>query len=487
MPTVDSLAGYFSVVALSRFYLRLVYFRFLELLRRIRASYWFIPSLMACGAVALSIVVVGIDTALGSSWIEQVPWLYANEPEGARAMLSTIAGSVISVAGVTFSITIAALSLASSQYGPRLIAGFMRDRGNQFVLGTYTSTFLYCLLILRTIRGTDTSAFVPHLAILIGLALAILSVGVLIYFIHHVSQTIRVSYVIHQVSTTLHHRIETQPFPSSQPASTVDGGKWRDMPDDFIDRAVTIRAQQDGYVQGINVARLLSLAAKHDLLIRVQSRPGDFVIYDGELLQVLGEAGDKRKVCDELAGTFLLGIRRTDAQDGISLVQQLVEVAARAISPGINDPFTAITCIDWLTAALSRLASQPIPSAYHYDDDGTLRLVYEPATFDEFMDATFDPLREYGREMVEIVVRLLQSIEAIGRRVTLPQNRESLRRHARDIHTDARARLTHERDRNRAETQFRITMATLVHDDEARDDGNSASLQRVPQLPGDSV
>jgi uncharacterized membrane protein len=119
-----------------------VYLRFLELIRRIRASYWFIPSLMALAAFVLSIILVSIDIRLGRDWIDDIPWLYANEPEGARAMLSTIAGSVISVAGVTFSITIAALSLASSQYGPRLIAGFMRDRGNQFVLGTYTSTFL---------------------------------------------------------------------------------------------------------------------------------------------------------------------------------------------------------------------------------------------------------------------------------------------------------------------------------------------------------
>jgi uncharacterized membrane protein len=456
-----------------------VYLRFLELIRRVRASYWFIPSLMALAAFVLSIVLVSIDLRLGRDWIDDIPWLYANEPEGARAMLSTIAGSVISVAGVTFSITIAALSLASSQYGPRLIAGFMRDRGNQFVLGTYTSTFLYCLLILRTIRGSESASFVPHLAIIVGLALAILSVGVLIYFIHHVSQTIRVSYVIHQVSQTLHRRIDALQSSAAQPAHAVDGGKWRDLPEDFGDRAVTIRSRRAGYVQVINDSRLVTLAVKHDLLIRVQSRPGDFVVDDGELLQVLGLAADDAKVRNQLIDTYLLGIRRTDSQDVISLVQQLVEVAARAISPGINDPFTAVTCIDWLTAAFSRLAAEDIPSAYRYDDNGTLRLVFEPATFEEFIDAAFDPLREYGRGMVEIVVRLLQSIEAISRRVSIPQNRETLSIHAHAIYSDALAHLSHESDRSRVETQFRVTMASVSGNIET----DNTALQRVPNLP----
>jgi uncharacterized membrane protein len=294
-----------------------------------------------------------------------------------------------------------------------------------------------------------------------------------------VSQTIRVSYVIHQVSQTLNHRIDSLQSSVAQPAYAVDGGKWRDLPEDFSDRAVTIRSQRAGYVQVVNDARLVALAAKHDLLIRVQSRPGDFVVDDGELLHVLGRAADDAHVAKQLVGTFLLGMRRTDSQDVISLVQQLVEVAARAISPGINDPFTAITCIDWLTAAFSRLAAEDTPSAYRYDGGGTLRLVFEPATFEEFMDAAFDPLREYGRGMVEIVVRLLQSIEAVGQRVTIPQNRDTLSRHAHAIHTDALHHLTHESDRARVETQFRITMATVWGNTEP----DNASLQRVPNLP----
>lgn len=457
--------------------------RLIEYAQHIRESYWFIPSIMALAAFSLSIVAVRIDSELGNEWLSTIPWLYINEPEGARSMLSTIAGSVISVAGVTFSITIAALSLASSQFGPRLITSFIRDRGNQFVLGTYTATFLYCLLILRTIRSTETDAFVPHLAVLIGIALAVLSVGVLIYFIHHVSQAIRVSHVIHQVSQLLDRRIDSLVSQEGIPAFETDGARRLDVPEDFDERALSIRARNAGYVQGINDERLIELATQHDLLIRVQSRPGDFVVKDGELLRVAAPNRLTPKTADRLTDTFVLGTRRTDSQDVIFLVQQLVEVAARAISPSVNDPFTAINCIDWLTAALVRVATQDIPSAYRYDDAGSLRLVFEPASFKELADAAYDPLREYGRGMVEVTMRLLQSIEAIGRHVLLPAHRDILLQHAHRIYDDALHHLDYESDRKRVEKQNRITMVTLVRNGETDAELNSGSLQRVPHLP----
>ena len=250
-----------------------MHLRLLASLQRLRESYWFIPSVMALTAAGLSVLLVDLDRQLGAEWISDLRWLYANEAEGARAMLSTIAGSVISVAGVTFSITIAALSLASSQYGPRLVSGFMRDRGNQFVLGTYTATFIYCLLLLRTIRGSEPVTFVPHLAILVGLALAMLSVGVLIYFINHVSQSIRVSHVVHQVSVALDRRIEHLLSKEGESAADADGRQHLDLPRDFDERAARIRCKKSGYVQALDDGSLLRLASKHDLIIKVHVRP----------------------------------------------------------------------------------------------------------------------------------------------------------------------------------------------------------------------
>jgi len=452
--------------------------RLIALFIRVRESYWLIPAVMALAAFALSVLCVYLDTWLGSAWLRDVPWLHANEPEGGRAMLSTIAGSVISVAGVTFSITIAALSLASSQYGPRLIAGFMKDRGNQFVLGTYTATFIYCLLVLRTIQSTQDGAFVPQLSILVGLLLAILSVGVLIYFINHVSQSIRASHVIHQVSLSLDKRIDNLLLQPGQPAHAVDGMKRLDVTENFDDDAVRIRATRPGYVQALDVETLMNIATDRGLVGWVQARPGDFVIDGGELIRVAGEGADDRNLQSKLRKSFVLGNRRTDTQDALYLLQQLVEVAARAISPGINDPNTAITCIDWITAAMSRIAVEYFPSSYRYDGSGALRLVYEPAAFSEFVDAVYNPLRQYGREMVEVDLRLLQSIEAIGHHALHPEHRTLLRKHARRIHDDALAHVSNSDDRDRVSHQYRTTMQSVTHD--GRLDGESGdSLSRL--------
>jgi uncharacterized membrane protein len=175
-------------------------------LNTLRSKYWLVPALMALGAIALAISVVAIDRILGAHWIESVPWLYANEPTGARSLLSTIAGSMITVAGVTFSITIAALATTASTFGPRLISNFMQDRGNQVTLGTFISTFLFCVLVLRTVRtGEDEQAvFVPHLAIIIALLFALASLGVLIYFIHHIPESINISNVLARLGRDLH-------------------------------------------------------------------------------------------------------------------------------------------------------------------------------------------------------------------------------------------------------------------------------------------
>ena len=138
-------------------------------------------------AVALSFVLVQVDVWLGVGVVQKFGLLYTFGPEGARAILSVIASSMITVASVIFSITMLTLQLASSQFGPRVLRNFMRDRSNQIVLGTFIATFLYCLLVLRTVRGTDNSSFVPHLSVAFGALLAIASVAVLIYFIHHIA------------------------------------------------------------------------------------------------------------------------------------------------------------------------------------------------------------------------------------------------------------------------------------------------------------
>jgi uncharacterized membrane protein len=175
---------------------------------QLRSSYWFVPSVMALLSIGVALGMIVVDQSVGEDGIQGYWWIYAGGPDGARAVLATVAGSIISVAGVTFSIKIAALTLASQQFGPRLLRNFMADRGNQFVLGTFIATFLYCLLVLRTVRSWEDAEFVPHLSVTLGVLLAVASLGVLIYFIHHIAASIQASNVIARVSGELQAAID---------------------------------------------------------------------------------------------------------------------------------------------------------------------------------------------------------------------------------------------------------------------------------------
>lgn len=379
-------------------------------------SFWFVPALMSVGAAILAFAMLTLDTRLSDETLSGLGWIYGGGPEGARSLLSTVASSAITVAGTTFSITIAALSLASSQFGPRLLRTFVRDTGNQVVLGTFVATFLYCLLVVRTVRGLEDTRVVPHLSVTVGVLLAVANLGVLIYFVHHVAMSIRADQVIAAVSHELDGAVE-QLFPaqlgeepgarhedtSERPASPV-------VPPDA--RAITL--DHDGYLQVIDVETLLGLAEAHDLVVSLCVRPGDFVVA-GELVALAwpGERVDDGRAAT-LAEALILGRERSAQQDVRFVVNQLVEVASRALSPGINDPFTAITCLDHLGAALRRVAQRPLPDGRRYDDAGRLRVIAAPMRFDELVDAAFDQIRSYGAEHLEVITTLLGTLTRIG-------------------------------------------------------------------------
>ena len=258
----------------------------------VRTTYWAVPSVMALAALALSIGMIQLDRALTPKLLGTLSWVYTGGPEGARAVLSTIAGSMITVAGVTFSITIVALTLASQQFGPRLLRSFLRDLGNQIVLGTFVSTFVYCLLVLRTVRGNDDAQFVPHLAVTLGVVLAMLSLGVLIFFIHHVSTSIQASQIIAGVAADLEALHRTRLFPGAPGRRTTTSRRSPLHPFAFDggEARMSSRSSTSGYVQAIDGARLMSTATERDLVVRVEAAPGQFVRRDAVLASVRSEA-----------------------------------------------------------------------------------------------------------------------------------------------------------------------------------------------------
>jgi uncharacterized membrane protein len=430
---------------------------------RVRGSFWFVPALMSVVAALLALGTLMLDAQLGAEVLSGLSWVYGGGPEGARSLLSTVASSAITVAGTTFSITIAALSLASSQFGPRLLRTFVRDTGNQVVLGTFVATFLYCLLVVRTVRGLEDSRVVPHLSVTVAVLLAIANLAVLIYFIHHVATAIRADQVIAAVGHDLDAAVE-QLFPAqlgrgmvAQPEGDTPDPPPPPAPADA--RPITLR--RDGYLQVVDVETLMGLAGEHDVVVRLLCRPGDFVVED----EPVALAWPAERVDDELreaiAGALILGRERSAQQDVGFVVNQLVEVAARALSPGINDPFTAITCLDRLGAALRRVARRPLPDGRRFDEAGRLQVIAEPVRFVELVDAAFDQIRSYGRDNIVVMARLLDTLARVGAAADSQARRGPLIRQARLAYEGSLDALHTEGDRRTLEGHYHDAMGRL--------------------------
>lgn len=418
----------------------------------LRSSYWFLPSTMAIAAVGLSAGMVWLDGVVDNDIKNGFQLVYTGSADGARSMLATIAGSMITVAGVIFSLTMVTLSLASSQFGPRLLRNFMRDVGTQFVLGTFVATYLYCLLVLRTVRSVEELKFVPHLSVTVGVVLATLSLGVLIYFIHHVSVSIQADHVIAAVSHELREVIDRL-FPEKlgEGKDPVKGATG--LPVGFDVNAQPIVATGDGYIQGIDPDLLLSAANKADIVMRLERRPGDYLAA-GTIIARVWPGDTVDDVAKQVNQAFVLGTQRTPTQDLRFAINQVVEVAVRALSPGVNDPFTAITCIDRLSSSLSRLAERAIPSPYRADASGRLRVVVLPPTFVESLAAAVDPLRLYGRTSLAVTLKLLDALETVARRCHQAEYLDAIERQAAMIERGCKEGLDEEEDRHRVRDRY---------------------------------
>jgi uncharacterized membrane protein len=409
-----------------------------NLWQSLQETFWFLPAVMTCAAFALAFVTIRIDEGINYQESGGPDWVYTRGPEGARAILSTVAGSMITVAGVVFSVTVVALSLASSQFGPRLLRNFVRDRGNQIVLGTFVTTFVYCLLVLRTIRQMNGQEFVPHVSVTAAIMMALTSLGVLIYFIHHVSVQIQAPEIIANVGRELHQTIDRL-FPEELGKDVPSNGGTlveEDLP--ALRDARPVTARDEGYVLSVDNDRLMELAVEKDLLIRVIARPGSFVVKGSTLAEVAPGGRLDEEVQDQVEATFLLGGRRTPMQDAEYAVDQLVEVAVRALSPGINDPFTALACLDRLSAGLCHLAERKIPSPYRSDKEGALRVIARPASFPELAAAAFDQIRHYGSTSAPVLTRLLEAVALVLERASRVEDRVALLRHVLSTERAAR-------------------------------------------------
>ncbi|WP_246449260.1 DUF2254 domain-containing protein [Sphingomonas sabuli] len=372
----------------------------LQFWRAVRWSYWFVPSLMAIGAILLGATAIWLDTTPAGELFEKLSWYQKSKPEGARSVLSAIAGSMITVAGVVFSITIVAISYAATQYGPRILTNFMSDRGNQVTLGTFIATFLYSLMVLRTIYDGDT-IFVPQLAVFLAMVFAACSIAVLIYFVHHVPESIHVNHVAARIGRRL-VRAMGKTFPAGSDHLPDDDDKPLPDFDSEIERflgrgddVAAVRAQESGYIQAMDIDELVETACRHDLVVCLLRTPGDFV-YSGRPYALAAPADRVSEDADRaLRHCYSVGNLRTPFQDLHFLIDELVDIAARAMSSGVNDPFTARTCIDWLAAGAAEMAGREAASRYRLDAEGVLRVIMPEVTFGDVMQRGFGAVRSY--------------------------------------------------------------------------------------------
>jgi uncharacterized membrane protein len=403
---------------------------------QLTASLWLVPAVMIMAAIGLALGMLYLDSTLPPKWFEPLNGMLRIGPEGARQVLATIASSMVTVASLVFSMTLVTLTLAASQLGPRLITRFMRDTINQVVLGTFLATFIYALLVLETVSGTESRSFVPHLALTVGLVLTLISLFWLIFFIHHVAVSIQADAVIADVSEELSGAIANR-FPQVR----ASGPGRVEMP--FLDRQAeppgAVRSLESGYVQAIDGRALLDRASDRDLLIKVEKRPGDFVIADAPILLVWPRERLTAELAAALREPIVIGRQRTPTQDIDFAVSALLEIALRALSPGLNDPQTAISCIDRLAEALAELMQRPEAPSTVPDDDGALRLIVTPASFEAVAFAAFNPIREAAASNARVLRRLAEVLASLAGFAGTGEQLDVLARQARALEEVCRA------------------------------------------------
>ncbi len=366
---------------------------------RFRQNYWFWPSTMTFGAVLLGFLLPYLDSRLGSDWIRTVGFIRATEVDGARAILTTLAGATLGVAGVAFSVTIVAVSFASSNYGPRLIGNFMGDRKNQIVLGIFVATFVYCITVLSTVHArselseTTLEAFVPQISVFFALLLTLSAVGALIAYIHHIPESINIMNLTAKIGDKLHSSIvlmlDEEDRREREKRDPVDVEAWQDEPHN--DQGETICAEFAGFLQQVDLESLAALARERKLQVILHRTPGDFLVAGETIMSASPVRNRDETIAPQLRDCYTQGANRTDVQDVLFLSDQLVEVLGRALSPGVNDPHTAMLCLNWLRAGLVAFARRSPMQPAKSDDP----VLYRRVTFEGMLTRSFDRMRQY--------------------------------------------------------------------------------------------
>ena len=397
----------------------------------LRSSLWFVPGLMIISSIVLALILIDLESLVKREWLLNYPRLFGLGADGSRGMLTAIASSMLTVAALAFSLTLTALTQASGQYSPRILRNFMRDRVNQFILGYFVSVFAYCLIVLRTIRGADDIKFVPSLAVMGGLILAIGGIIVLIYFIHHIASSLQISQIIDNIVSETKDAVETL-FPTELGAAAEESEKneaqmlyaykeWKEIP-----------ALDSGYVQYVDTENLIEFAEKNDFVIKMEYGIGQFVGEGAALVSfTFNEQNSEQSISDktkkEINKFFGINRHRTIEQDIGFGIRQIVDIALKALSSGVNDTTTAVTCIDFLGVIVGEIAGKQFPETVR-TKNGKLCVLAKSPDFREYVETAFDQIRISGKGNQAIFERLLGALTFISKNTESENRRKVIRR-----------------------------------------------------------
>lgn len=386
--------------------------------QRIGDSLWFLPALLTlAGGVAAILLMRYNNAILGDVDATKLWWLFGGGADGAQSVLQVISGSLITVTGVIFSVTMIVLQLASSQFTPRVLRQFMADRSNQLVLGVFIGTFTYTLLVLRSVRGEtgDSGDYVPVVAVTGAVVLALISIGFLIYFINHIARSVQAAVVIDSIARdtlavvrlVFPHRLE----PGRSPAVEPPTGPPSEL---HGSNAFEVGARRGGYLQSVDYGQLLDVARDHGLSVDVDVEVGSYILPGQRVLNVTGPARLDDAVEASLHDALVLGAERTPHQDLKYGVLELMDIAVKAMSPGVNDPTTAVNSIHRLSEVLLELAWRADGDRILRDEAGLIRVTGRRPRLDDTIGLAFNQIRHYSAANPTVAIVMLRSLAELA-------------------------------------------------------------------------
>jgi uncharacterized membrane protein len=390
-----------------------------------RSGLWLVPTVCVVGGIVLSTGLLIVDDVTRGGLGREVPLLFGGQPHAGRIVLSTIAGSLITVVSIAYSVTFIAMQQAATQYSPRVLRSFTRDRGNQIVLGTYLGTFTYALLVLRQIRdSTDQRpGFLPALSITVGIVLALTSLGMLIYFIHHTSQSLQPTYLVARLRDDVAAAIEHH-FPRSF-GERVDANEAESIEERLTGRPLVVRARSEGYFRRLDGDAIVEATVDRANVVEITRRVGEYVTCGSPLARIWADRDVGRACVEAVEGAFTLDRSRSIEQDPLFGVQQIADIGVKALSPAVNDPTTAIESLDHLHSVLVRVLDRGLPGAVRRVRGTLYRLVVP--TFEDYVSECLGRTARAAKDQPRVLGHVLEVIGDVAFRSLDERQKRALR------------------------------------------------------------